>query len=493
MISPTLESFKRKINSGNLIPVFKNIDIDIENPSLILKNISSEENIYLLESYEGPLKWSRYSFIGFDPKLIISSKKNRISIKENNRTKTINGDIFKEIKKIMKKYKPVASKSLPRFYGGLVGFFSYDIISEIEKIPRASNKDTKFPDCNLMFSDSLIILDNVKNSAKIVVNVEVKKNANLEKIYKNSIKKINNIEKKIKCNTRIINKLSSNLSNKKNKIFSNFKSPDFIKAVKKIKNYVNNGDIIQAVISQRWATKYNYDPIDLYSALRDLNPSPYMFYIKNKSNYIIGASPEVLVRVDKGVVETRPIAGTRPRGKNKLQDKNLEKDLLKDPKERAEHVMLVDLARNDMSKVCNSGSVKVTNMMSIERYSHVMHIVSNVKGALNKNNDSIDVFKACFPAGTLSGAPKIRAMEIISELEPNNRGPYGGSVGYFGFSGNMDMSITIRSFYIDNNVLYFQAGAGIVADSNPKMELKETINKSGAMLKAINKTYEKKN
>ena len=493
MISPTLESFKKKINSGNLIPIFKNIDINIKNPSLILKNISSEENIYLLESYEGPLKWSRYSFIGFDPKLIISSKKNRISIKQNNRTKTINGDIFKEIKKIMKKYKPVASKSLPRFYGGLVGFFSYDIISEIEKIPRASNKDTKFPDCNLMFSDSLIILDNVKNSAKIVVNVEVKKNANLEKIYKNSIKKINNIEKKIKCNTRIINKLSSNLSNKKNKIFSNFKSPDFIKAVKKIKKYVNNGDIIQAVISQRWATKYNYDPIDLYSALRDLNPSPYMFYIKNKSNYIIGASPEVLVRVDKGVVETRPIAGTRPRGKNKLQDKNLEKDLLKDPKEKAEHVMLVDLARNDMSKVCNSGSVKVTNMMSIERYSHVMHIVSNVKGALNKNNDSIDVFKACFPAGTLSGAPKIRAMEIISELEPNNRGPYGGSVGYFGFSGNMDMSITIRSFYIDNNVLYFQAGAGIVADSNPKMELKETINKSGAMVKAINKTYEKKN
>ena len=344
-----------------------------------------------------------------------------------------------------------------------------------------------------MFSDSLIILDNVKNSAKIVVNVEVKKNANLEKIYKNSIKKINDIEKKIKCNTKIINKLSSNLSKKKIKIFSNFKSPDFIKAVKKIKNYVNNGDIIQAVISQRWATKYNYDPIDLYSALRDLNPSPYMFYIKNKSNYIIGASPEVLVRVDKGVVETRPIAGTRPRGKNKLQDKNLEKDLLKDPKERAEHVMLVDLARNDMSKVCSSGSVKVTNMMSIERYSHVMHIVSNVKGTLNKNNDSIDVFKACFPAGTLSGAPKIRAMEIISELEPNNRGPYGGSVGYFGFSGNMDMSITIRSFYIDNNVLYFQAGAGIVADSNPKMELKETINKSGAMLKAINKTYEKKN
>tara|TARA_B100001248_G_scaffold74628_1_gene53312 strand:- start:7779 stop:9251 length:1473 start_codon:yes stop_codon:yes gene_type:complete len=490
MISPTLESFKKKINNGNLIPIFKKIDLDLTNPSLILKNISSEENVYLLESYEGPLKWSRYSFIGFNPKLIISSKKNRITIKQNHKIKKINGDIFIEIKKIMKKYKPVVSKSLPRFYGGLVGFFSYDIISEIEKIPRAVNNDTKFPDCSLMLSDSLIILDNVKNSAKIVVNVEVKKNANLEKIYNSSIKKINDIEKKIKQNSKITNRLSSNSLSKKNKILSNFKSSDFIKAVKRIKKYVNNGDVIQTVISQRWVTKYEHDPIDLYSALRELNPSPYMFYIKNKNNYIIGASPEVLVRVDKGVVETRPIAGTKPRGKNKLADKNFERDLLKDPKEKAEHIMLVDLARNDMSKVCNYGSVKVTDMMSIERYSHVMHIVSNVKGILNKNNDSIDVFKACFPAGTLSGAPKIRAMQIISELEPNNRGPYGGSVGYFGFSGNMDMSITIRSFYINNSALYFQAGAGIVADSNPKMELKETINKSGAMLKAINKTYE---
>ena len=265
---------------------------------------------------------------------------------------------------------------------------------------------------------------------------------------------------------------------------------DFLKNVKKAINYIRLGDILQVVLSQRWKLEFKNHPFSFYRALRKTNPSPYMFYIKNKNNYIIGASPEVLVRVDKGVVETRPIAGTKPRGKNKLADKNFERDLLKDPKEKAEHIMLVDLARNDMSKVCNYGSVKVTDMMSIERYSHVMHIVSNVKGILNKNNDSIDVFKACFPAGTLSGAPKIRAMQIISELEPNNRGPYGGSVGYFGFSGNMDMSITIRSFYINNSALYFQAGAGIVADSNPKMELKETINKSGAMLKAINKTYE---
>ena len=486
MISPTLENFKRKTSAGNLIPIYKKISLDFENPSLILKNISNEKNVYLLESYEGPLKWARYSFMGFNPKLIINSKGNKITFNRNGKIKKIKGNIFNEIKKIMSKYKPVKVRSLPRFSGGLVGFFSYDIISEIENIPKAKNRDTSFPDCNFMLSDSLIIFDNVERTVKIVVNIKIRKNSNIDKLYNNGLKKIKDIEKKLRSNTTFTSK-----KNKiKRKILSNFKSENFMNSVKKIKNYVNNGDVIQTVISQRWKTDYDNDPIELYSALRELNPSPYMFYIKNDKNYIIGASPEVLVRVDKKIVETRPIAGTRPRGKNNREDKKMEKELLADPKERAEHIMLVDLARNDMSKVCNHGSVRVTDMMTIERYSHVMHIVSNVKGIMNKEKDSIDVFQACFPAGTLSGAPKIRAMEIISELEPNNRGPYGGSVGYLGFSGNMDMSITIRSFYIDNNKLYFQAGAGIVADSNPKMELKETINKSGAMLKAVEKTDE---
>jgi len=490
MILPSLENFKKLSSKGNLIPVYKKIKIDVENPSMFLKKIQNEENIYLLESYEGPKKWSRYSFMGFNPKYIFSSFKNKIKISGTNKSKQITGCPFDELKKIIKKYKPVKLKTLPRFYGGFVGFFSYEIISQIERIPRFTKDDTNFPDCNFMFSDSLVIFDNLKKSAKVVVNVEVNKKNDLTNLYLKAIKKIELIEKKlnIESDTNTLTKFSNN----KNKIKSNFKPIDFEKNVKKIKDYVLKGDVIQAVISQRWKTKYKHNPIDLYFSLRKLNPSPYMFFIKNKDTYIIGASPEVLVRVENNIVETRPIAGTRPRGKNIKEDKKLELELLSDPKEKAEHIMLVDLSRNDISKVCNTGTVKVTDFMTIEKYSHVMHIVSNVKGKLNNKFNSIDVFKACFPAGTLSGAPKIRAMQIINELEPNRRGPYGGSVGYIGFSGNMDMSITIRSFYMNKDDLYFQAGAGIVADSKPKMELKETINKSGAMLKAIKDTYGKK-
>ena len=490
MILPSLESFKKLASKGNLIPVYKKIKIDVENPSMFLKNIQNEENIYLLESYEGPKKWSRYSFMGFNPKYIFSSYKNKIKISGTNKSKQITGCPFDELKKIIKKYKPVKLKTLPRFYGGFVGFFSYEIISQIEKIPRFTKDDINFPDCNFMFSDSLVIVDNLKKSAKVVVNIEVNKKNDLKNLYLKAIKKIELIEKKlnIESDTNILTKFNG----AKNKIKSNFKPIDFERNVKKIKEYVLKGDVIQTVISQRWKTKYKHNPIDLYFSLRKLNPSPYMFFIKNKDTYIIGASPEVLVRVENDIVETRPIAGTRPRGKNIREDKKLELELLSDPKEKAEHIMLVDLSRNDISKVCNTGTVKVTDFMTIEKYSHVMHIVSNVKGKLNNKFNSIDVFKACFPAGTLSGAPKIRAMQIINELEPNRRGPYGGSVGYIGFSGNMDMSITIRSFYMNKDDLYFQAGAGIVADSKPKMELKETINKSGAMLKAIKDTYGKK-
>ena len=490
MILPSLENFKKLSKQGNLIPIYKKIKIKEENPSVLLRKIQEEENIYLLESYEGPKKWSRYSFMGFNPKYIFSSFKNKIKISGINKSKQITGCPFDELKKIIKKYKPVQLKTLPRFYGGFVGFFSYEIISQIEKIPRSKKDDIKFPDCNFMFSDSLIIFDNLKKNAKVVVNVEINRKSDLNKVYSKAIKKIEQIESKLNRKAGIypLAKYNSN----HNIIKSNFKSLDFERNVKKIKDYVLRGDVIQTVISQRWKTKYKHSPIDLYFSLRKLNPSPYMFFIKNKDTYIIGASPEVLVRVENNIVETRPIAGTRPRGKTMKEDKRLELELLSDPKEKAEHIMLVDLSRNDISKVCNTGTVKVTDFMTIERYSHVMHIVSNVKGKLNNKYNSIDVFKACFPAGTLSGAPKIRAMQIINELEPNTRGPYGGSVGYIGFSGNMDMSITIRSFYMNKDNLYFQAGAGIVADSKPKMELKETINKSGAMLKAIKDTYGKK-
>ena len=489
MISLSLENFKRELKGANLIPIFKEIELDYDNPLSILKKISKNKYCFLLESSSGSEKWSRFSFMGFNPKMIFSSYDEKIKIIHNGKKeKQEYGNPFEKLRAIMSQFKAAKVKNLPRFYGGLVGFFSYEIISQIENLPKPRYYDTKFPDCCFMLTDSVVIFDNISKSAKIVINVHIKNKNNYKKYYNDALKNINKIEKLLKSSIQNPYQEKKVKNNAKYNIKSNFKRSDFLKSVKKIKKYIKQGDVIQTVISQRWSTIYEGNPINLYRALRLLNPSPYMFYIKMDKSYIIGASPEVLVRVENNQVESRPIAGTRPRGTDELQDKFYEKDLLADPKELAEHIMLVDLARNDISKVCNFGSVEVSEMMTIERYSHVMHIVSHVKGRLKANKDAFDVFKACFPAGTLSGAPKIRAMEIINELEPNSRGPYGGSVGYFGFSGNMDMSITIRSFHLEHKKLYFQAGAGIVADSKPINEFYETKNKSQAMLNAIKKS-----
>tara|TARA_Y100001936_G_scaffold253353_1_gene317472 strand:+ start:13869 stop:15350 length:1482 start_codon:yes stop_codon:yes gene_type:complete len=487
MISLTLENFRRTLKDANLIPVFKEINLDYDNPLSILKKINKNRHCFLLESSNGPEKWSQFSFIGFNPKMIIKSYENRIeTILDTGKKTTETGSPIKKLKSIMSEFKAAKVENLPRFYGGLVGFFSYEIIRQIENLPAPKLRDTDFPDCCFMLTDSVIIFDNISKTAKIVINVHVKDKGKYKTYYSSALKSINKIEKILKGAIEDPYK-EKNKKENKIKITSNFKKDNFLQSVKRIKEYVKRGDVIQTVISQRWSTNYNDDPINLYRALRILNPSPYMFYIKIDKSYIVGASPEVLVRLDKRKVESRPIAGTRPRGSDETKDRFNEKDLLSDPKELAEHIMLVDLARNDLSKVCNFGSVEVDEMMTIERYSHVMHIVSHVQGELKKSKDAFDVFSACFPAGTLSGAPKIRAMEIINELEPNNRGPYGGSVGYFGFSGNMDMSITIRSFYLEGKKLFFQAGAGIVADSKPINEFNETINKSEAMLRAIKK------
>ena len=488
MISLTLENFRKLSRKGNLIPIFKEVDLDYDNPLSILKKISDKEHCFLLESSAGPEKWAQYSFIGFDPKLIITSHNNKIKIKPRNKNQqSIKGNIFLELKKIMKDFKPVNVPGLPRFYGGLVGFFSYEVINQIEKIKNTPEKDISFPDSCFMLTDSVVIFDNINKSAKIVINVHLKEKVDIKKVYNEALKQISMIEKLLKKSVKNPYGLKSISKNSKPKIKSNYKQSNFLAAVRKVKKYVREGDVIQTVISQRWETEYQDNPINLYRSLRVLNPSPYMFFLKMKQNYIIGASPEVLIRLENNKVESRPIAGTRPRGETQIKDQYYEKDLLSDPKELAEHVMLVDLARNDISKVCKSGTVKVSEMMTVERYSHVMHIVSHVEGKMKKNKDCFDLFKAAFPAGTLSGAPKIRAMEIIDELEPKARGPYGGSVGYFGFSGNMDMSIVIRSFYLDKKKLYFQAGAGIVADSIPIKEFEETQNKSKAMLRAIEK------
>ena len=487
MISLTLENFKRHLKDANLVPIYREINLDFDNPLSVLNKINKNKHCFLLESSNGPEKWSQYSFIGFNPKMIIQSYGDKIeTIFEDGKKISEFGSPIKKLKKVMSQFKPAKVKNLPRFYGGLVGFFSYEIIRQIENLPPPKLRDTNFPDCCFMLTDSVIIFDNISKRAKIVINVHIKNKKEYKKSYSSALKSIDKIEKMLNDAMQTPYK-EKTASKKKLKIKSNFKRDDFLKSVKKIKAYVKKGDVIQTVISQRWSAQYKDNPINLYRALRTLNPSPYMFYIKISKSYIVGASPEVLVRLDKRKVESRPIAGTRPRGSDEKKDKLNEQDLLKDPKELAEHIMLVDLARNDLSKVCTFGTVKVNEMMTVEKYSHVMHIVSNVEGNLKRSKDAFDVFSACFPAGTLSGAPKIRAMEIINELEPNNRGPYGGSVGYFGFSGNMDMSITIRSFYLEDKKLFFQAGAGIVADSKPTNEFNETVSKSQAMLNAIKK------
>ena len=492
MISLNLENFKKHLKNANLVPVFKEIDLDYDNPLSILQKINKNKYCFLLESSNGPEKWSRFSFMGFNPKMIISSHGEKINIIHNgNKEVHENGNPFKKLQEIMAEFKPAKVKSLPRFYGGLVGFFSYEIIRQIENIPKSKSHDIKFPDCCFMLTDSVVIFDNITKSAKIVINIHIKDKKAYKQYYDAALKDIDRIEKLLKSSIANPYKEKPFTKDAQYNIKSNFKQSDFLESVKKIKKYVKQGDVIQTVISQRWSMIYEDNPIKLYRGLRSLNPSPYMFYIKMNKSYIIGASPEVLVRLEDQKVESRPIAGTRPRGSNEVEDEMYVKDLLSDPKELAEHIMLVDLARNDISKVCRFGSVEVSEMMAIEKYSHVMHIVSHVVGNLKKGKDSFDVFKACFPAGTLSGAPKIRAMEIINELEPNSRGPYGGSVGYFGFSGNMDMSITIRSFYLEGSTLYFQAGAGIVADSKPVNEFHETKNKASAMVNAIKKSRDK--
>ncbi|NIX16295.1 MAG: anthranilate synthase component I [Candidatus Dadabacteria bacterium] len=490
MIFPTFTEFKKKLDKGNLVPVWSEFLADFDTPVSALKKIDKGKYSFLFESVEGGEKWGRYSFLGTEPTVIFRSKGNKIEIIENGKTKREQGNPIDRLRKLMSKYKPVAASELPRFSGGAVGFFSYDIVRFVEDLPVDTTDDLGCWDCLYMITDTILVFDNVSHKIKIISNAFAQNKKDAKKAYDNAIKKIGELKSRISKKASFYENQTSGKKRKNNKpvIKSNFKQKDFKDAVNKTKRYIREGDIIQAVISQRWKTKLNTDPLDLYRALRILNPSPYLFYLKMGSEYLVGSSPEVMVRVEGSNVENRPIAGTRPRGKNESQDNKYEKELLADPKERAEHIMLVDLARNDLGRVAKVGTVKVDEFMTVERYSHVMHIVSNVIAKLKRGKDAFDVIKATYPAGTLSGAPKVRAMEIIEEMESTRRGPYGGAVGYFSFSGNMDTSIVIRTFYIKDSSIYFQAGAGIVADSVPQNEYNECVNKAKALVKAIELT-----
>jgi len=488
MIFPTYEEFEKKLDKGNLIPVWKEILADFDTPVSAFKKIETGDYSFLLESVEGGEKWGRYSFLGTEPSVIFRSKGKLIEITENGETNNIEGDPIDELRKLHSRYRPVPESGLPRFHGGAVGYFSYDIVRFVEDLPELGEDELKLWDSMFMITDTVLVFDNINHKIKIICNAHVEDPESCRERYENAVNKIEEISEKLRKPAGSRSGTPKNDYNTQStppELESNFKPEDYKEAVRKTKEYIKAGDIIQAVISQRWKTKLDVDPFDLYRALRVLNPSPYMFYFKTDSEILVGSSPEVMVRVEDGQVLSRPIAGTRPRGGTEKKDLELEQELLADPKERAEHIMLVDLARNDLGRVSEAGTVHVDELMIIERYSHVMHIVSNVTSKLTPGKDAFDVVRATFPAGTLSGAPKVRAMEIIEETEPERRGAYGGAVGYFSFSGNMDTCITIRTFVIKGDEIFIQAGAGIVADSDPDREFEETVNKVKALVKAV--------
>ncbi len=483
---PSKEEFVKLTRKANVILVYREILADLLTPVSVFLKVKNDYS-YLLESVEGEEKIARFSFIGIEPSIIFRSKGNFVELIRKNKRKTFFTDSpLKEIARIMNDFKAAPVKGLPRFSGGLVGYMGYDMVRFFEELPDANPDDLDVADSIFMMADSHIIFDHSSHKVKIVVNAYLQRTEDrrqrAERIYDMATKKIDGI---LEMLNRPLEKRRRIKRKNLCKIKSNFTKKEFENAVRKAKKYIKAGDIIQAVISQRFHTKLDCEALDVYRALRSLNPSPYMYYLNFGQIKMIGSSPELLVRCENNIVETRPIAGTRPRGRTEDEDKKFEEELLKDAKERAEHVMLVDLGRNDIGRVSRAGSVKVSDFMFVEKYSHVMHIVSNCVGRLANGKNSYDVLKAAFPAGTVTGAPKIRAMEIIDELENIKRGPYAGAVGYFSFSGNMDTCINIRTILVKGNDAFIQAGAGIVADSVPVREYRETVNKAKAMIKAI--------
>jgi anthranilate synthase component 1 len=469
-----------KAEGFNFIPLVKSFDVGHETPLSIYQKLANLPFSYLLESVEGGERFGRYSIIGLPSKKRIVIRDNVIEVIDQNQVieKETTQNPLNFIQNYLSQFKVPHDLELPRFAGGLAGYFGYETIQYIEaRLKHKKTKDTLgVPDILLMLSDELIVVDNVAKKIFIVSYAD----PSIKDAYVLGVARLDKLYDQLHQSMKIEPLQTSNLAEAE----SEFGEEAFKKAVEKAKSYIFEGDIMQVVLSQRMSQKFEAPPLALYESLRTLNPSPYMFYYHMDDHHVVGASPEILVRLEDETVTVRPIAGTRPRGKTEEEDLNLEKELLADPKECAEHVQLMDLGRNDIGRVSQSGSVRVTDNMTIERYSHVMHIVSNVEGRLKPNMHAMDVLKATFPAGTVSGAPKVRAMEIIHELEPSKRGIYAGAVGYLGFDGDMDVAIAIRTGVIKNKMLYVQAGAGIVADSIPHNEWVETQNKAKAVLRA---------
>ncbi|MDY0212012.1 MAG: anthranilate synthase component I [Desulfuromonadaceae bacterium] len=483
-IFPSLDEFKQLACLGNIVPVYTELLADLETPVSAFMKIKQDKWAYLLESVEGGEKWGRYSILGSGDANVFRSRGEYFEFLRNDAVYKSGTcpDPLGELETLFARYVPVVNTVLPRFFGGAVGYCSYDMVRFFEKLPDLKPAVHNAWDSCFIFSDTLLIFDNKEHKIKIIHNVHLHGADDLDSSYAAACEQIESMTRLLRAPLQYKPPAPPIADTD---LQANFTRQTFEAAVRKAKEYVCNGDVIQVVLSQCFSGEADVDPLDIYRSLRTINPSPYMFYLCMDTTVVVGASPEVLVRKDGSRVDVRPIAGTRRRGATPQEDSELERELLADPKEVAEHIMLVDLGRNDLGRICRIGSVEVGTFKHIERYSHVMHIVSNVSGELRPEINAFDTLRATFPAGTLSGAPKIRAMEIIDELEPQRRGIYGGAVGYFSYTGNMDMAIAIRTLLIQDGKIFLQAGAGIVADSDPSAEYDETINKARGVMLAI--------
>jgi anthranilate synthase component 1 len=468
----------------NRIPLMCEVLADLDTPLSVYLKLARGPYSYLLESVQGGEKWGRYSIIGLPARTVLRVSGNELAVEKDGHIVERDAvvDPLEAVRVFKARYRVPGVAGLPRFTGGLVGYFGYETIRYIEPRLGAMRKPDAIgaPDILLMVSDEVVVFDNLKGKLYVVIHADPE----VAGAYERASRRLDDLVAHLSDPVAHASLPAASPVNEADFV-SAFSQAGFEKAVERSLEYIRAGDIMQVVLSQRLAIPYAAAPLDLYRALRTLNPSPYMYFLDLRGFHIVGSSPEILVRLEDGAVTVRPIAGTRPRGRDEAEDRRLEEELLADPKERAEHIMLVDLGRNDVGRVARIGSVRVTDQLVIERYSHVMHIVSNVTGELKDGMDAIDVLRATFPAGTVSGAPKVRAMEIIEELEPTRRGVYSGAVGYLGWGGNMDTAIAIRTAVIKDGQLFIQAGAGIVADSIPRSEWDETMNKARAIFRAV--------
>jgi anthranilate synthase component 1 len=489
MIQPSLEEVEELAARYTVIPIRRDILGDLLTPAAAFLRVNQgRRRVFLLESVEGGERLARYSFVGWDPFLVLRAKGDSLTLEEMGEMARETGKPLEKLRALARQFRPATFRDLPPFTGGGVGYFAYDLVRQFERLPSITQDELRLDDLHIMYFSTILAFDHLRHRIHIIANIFPNRGRqSLQSKYQDALLRLNQIEARL---TAPISLSAPTAASRVPDPASNLTEDEYDANVEKAKEYIQAGDIFQVVLSQRLAMPIECEPFDIYRALRFINPSPYMFFLRMDDLYLAGASPEMLVKVRDGKVEYGPIAGTRPRGKTPEEDARLAEELVRDAKERAEHIMLVDLGRNDLGRVCRFGTVKVTDLMRTEKYSHVMHLVSSVEGQLPDGLDSFHALEACLPAGTVSGAPKVRAMEIIEELEPCRRGVYGGSVGYVDFSGNLDTCIALRTLVIKDGTAYIQAGGGIVADSDPEREREESWNKAKALIRAVKFAHE---